>query len=536
MCSPHRSEIRLDGRQAVKSGIEPHLSEPVVVSHNKHNEERVRFMIQKGQTISMSRGRTAIEHDLRVYKPNNVDSSMTQYNRVLVNKLGDKTLAEYTNEYMKPYIDEYNKKQRRSDRKKSYDYATGYVEEQNRMQTTRQNYTAGQLAYEYVIQFGDRNSMSVKEVVEKPFFLEDVVGMFQEFVDEYEKLYPHMNIVLATVHMDEPNGTPHMHILVQPIGEGYKQGLSHQVSLTKALACDGFERADKKGDRLSLTRWQDDVKNRIMGRILFNHGYYRVLKDGEKNHLPVDVYKRVMMEKEEILKQAMMEANTIRDDAVKSAERIKTEAVDSRQELKNEIAKLENQREGLINGDYFVCSEEMPFREMSIEDIKEYRKQEYRKYKELLDGGIDENGNKQLGLTKLQEQKKLLEKYPEKVLETEAGIQAVQKERGRITNLIFNHMLQQMFFSFKSKLLDSLKQYLYEPICEAVGCILERKGVRLEEADKEWLRKNISFAVDNTIKYNDIGSAIDDHIDQILPTQPMIKKAVDEEMMKKRKR
>lgn len=33
-----------------------------------------------------------------------------------------------------------------------------------------------------------------------------------------------MRIILATVHMDEPKGTPHMHILVQPIGEGYKQG------------------------------------------------------------------------------------------------------------------------------------------------------------------------------------------------------------------------------------------------------------------------------------------------------------------------
>ena len=57
-----------------------------------------------GLTVSMSRGRIAIEHDLRQYIPNNVDENMTQFNKVLIDKLQGKTLAEYTNEYMKPKI------------------------------------------------------------------------------------------------------------------------------------------------------------------------------------------------------------------------------------------------------------------------------------------------------------------------------------------------------------------------------------------------------------------------------------------------
>lgn len=218
-------------------------------------------MPASAQTVSVSRGKTAIEHDLREYTPNNVDPSMSIYNAVLINELGGKSLAEYTNEYMKPYIEEYNAKQRRSDRMKSYDYAADYIEEQNNMQKSRQNYTAGQLAYEYVIQFGDHQTMDVNEVIKKPKLRKKVHAMFEEFIQSYQSSYPHMRIILATVHMDEPMGTPHMHILVQPIGEGYKQGLSHQVSLTKALACDGFERSEKKGDRLSMTRWQDDIKD-----------------------------------------------------------------------------------------------------------------------------------------------------------------------------------------------------------------------------------------------------------------------------------
>ena len=122
------------------------------------------------QTISMSRGRTAIEHDLREYVPHNVNADMTKYNKVLVNELNGRTLAEYTNDYMKPYIEFYNSKQRRSDRKKSFDYASDYIKEQNNMASARQSYTAGKLAYEYVIQFGDHESMDVNDVVANPGF------------------------------------------------------------------------------------------------------------------------------------------------------------------------------------------------------------------------------------------------------------------------------------------------------------------------------------------------------------------------------
>lgn len=76
------------------------------------------------------------------------------------------------------------------------------------MQTSRQNYTAGQLAYEYVIQFGDHNSLDVNEVIADKYLYEDTVEMFREFIDNYQESYPHMKIVLATVHMDEPKGTP----------------------------------------------------------------------------------------------------------------------------------------------------------------------------------------------------------------------------------------------------------------------------------------------------------------------------------------
>ena len=51
-------------------------------------------------------------------------------------------------------------------------------------------------------------------MVKKPKLRKEVHAMFEEFIQSYQSSYPHMRIILATVHMDEPKGTPHMHILV----------------------------------------------------------------------------------------------------------------------------------------------------------------------------------------------------------------------------------------------------------------------------------------------------------------------------------
>ena len=424
-------------------------------------------MPASAQTVSVSRGKTAIEHDLREYTPNNVDPSMSIYNAVLINELGGKTLAEYTNEYMKSYIEEYNAKQRRSDRMKSYDYAADYIEEQNNMQKSRQNYTAGQLAYEYVIQFGDHQTMDVNEVIKKPKLRKEVHAMFEEFIQSYQSSYPHMRIILATVHMDEPMGTPHMHILVQPIGEGYKQGLSHQVSLTKALACDGFERSEKKGDRLSMTRWQDDIKDNIMEPILKRHKYTRAYKDGEKQHLPVALYKRAMEEKDAIVEEAKVEAEQIVEKA------------------REEVEELEEEKDYLINGNGKDSAYDMPFEDWSIADLKcekdflingdpdfsgdifrgvseleekhselradikdlEQAKEEkttevasiedkyskmWDEYAALRDGYKDKDGRHILGYNELVQRHKELLQDPARLLETEEGQQVLEEAKEEI--------------------------------------------------------------------------------------------------------
>ena len=504
-------------------------------------------MPASAQTVSVSRGKTAIEHDLREYTPNNVEASMSKYNVVLIDELKGKSLAEYTNEYMKPYIEEYNAKQRRSDRMKSYDYAADYIEEQNNMQKSRQNYTAGQLAYEYVIQFGDHQTMDVNEVIKKPKLRKDVVAMFEEFIQSYQSSYPHMRIILATVHMDEPKGTPHMHILVQPIGEGYKQGLSHQVSLTKALACDGFERSEKKGDRLSMTRWQDDIKDNIMEPILLRHKYTRAYKDGEKHHMPVAMYKRAMAEKDAIVEGAKVEAEQMVDEAY------------------DEMLRIAEEKEQIIKGTGMSGRDGVPYEEWSLEDLSyahrfytesrenetniEYMsvpqlekvqeelistvkgtQTEYEdmssKYARLRDGYVNSDGKHILGYNELIKRHKELLQDPAKLLETEEGQQVLEEAKEEIVESVQKNLITNMLGFIKREIFDTLKERLVEPIYDAIDEMMRGHYFKLNDSDKRILTGAIDRTVDRLVDRLDIGSKIEDNIRENMPSENQIEHEV----------
>ena len=504
-------------------------------------------MPASAQTVSVSRGKTAIEHDLREYTPNNVEASMSKYNVVLIDELKGKSLAEYTNEYMKPYIEEYNAKQRRSDRMKSYDYAADYIEEQNNMQKSRQNYTAGQLAYEYVIQFGDHQTMDVNEVIKKPKLRKDVVAMFEEFIQSYQSSYPHMRIILATVHMDEPKGTPHMHILVQPIGEGYKQGLSHQVSLTKALACDGFERSEKKGDRLSMTRWQDDIKDNIMEPILLRHKYTRAYKDGEKHHMPVAMYKRAMAEKDAIVEGAKVEAEQMVDEAY------------------DEMLRIAEEKEQIIKGTGMSGRDGVPYEEWSLEDLSyahrfytesrenetniEYMsvpqlekvqeelistvkgtQTEYEdmssKYARLRDGYVNSDGKHILGYNELIKRHKELLQDPARLLETEEGQQVLEEAKEEIVESVQKNLITNMLGFIKREIFDTLKERLVEPIYDAIDEMMRGHYFKLNDSDKRILTGAIDRTVDRLVDRLDIGSKIEDNIRENMPSENQIEHEV----------
>lgn len=266
------------------------------------------------QTVSMSVGRVAILHDIRKEISANVDQTLITRNEIFIDKLKkyNYDLKAFTNDKFQKFIDEYNSKQSRPERRKTRSYVE-MIEEENKklINKAEDNKKKGikssvrkptQLAHEYVLQIGnkDTNSTLTADVEKNKQYCREVL-------EEIEKKYPHVEVLLATYHADEPQGTPHMHILVQFTGEGYKHGLNKQISISKALEQDGFERSNNRGD-YAINRWVEDVKDNIMTPKLERiYGEEREILNDKRSHEDIRFFRKKAKEEAEALSKIKIE-------------------------------------------------------------------------------------------------------------------------------------------------------------------------------------------------------------------------------------
>lgn len=222
------------------------------------------------KTISMSVGRVAIMHDIRAEYSANVDPKRTKNNEIFVDRLKEFNydIEAYTNNRFQHAIDTYNAKQRRKDRKKNKPY-TELLAEENAKLLAKAEYNREhgintsvrkptKLAHEYVLQIGDKNTNGA---LDPNTDMKANREYARQVVEEIQRKYPHANILLATYHADE--ATPHLHLLIQFVGDDYKQGLPEQISMSKALEQDGFERSQNRGN-YAINRFVEDIKATIM--------------------------------------------------------------------------------------------------------------------------------------------------------------------------------------------------------------------------------------------------------------------------------
>lgn len=245
--------------------------------------------------VSFSVGKVAYAHDVRESNcplPKNVSQQLVCENVNLVDKLNGKSIEDYTNDRMRPYIDEYNAKQRRNDRKIKGEY----VDYWNNLNDKGK----GQLCYEAVIQFGEHESLGKQyyesDGQERERLKDEFVSFYKSCIDEFETNYPHLEVLYATIHFDEPQGTPHMHLCYQPIGDTYKQGLSHQISIGNALTSDGIERVKSRKESLEVGGYQiakfyKQFTEDFMKPTLEKRGYEIKELIGGRKHQDVDSFK-----------------------------------------------------------------------------------------------------------------------------------------------------------------------------------------------------------------------------------------------------
>lgn len=244
---------------------------------------------------SMSRGNVATKHTLRTTNrlPENIDQSLTPDNIIIIDELHGKSVEEWINKEMQSALEEYDAKQPRFDRKLIPQYGDylSWHKENNKHNGRYLDYV-----YEFNLQIGEHYETKYNPETKKnePVFDEngdpiESLGviyykadetkkakmreelfdpLYREAVDHFQEKYPHLKIVYAAEHYDEPNGTPHTQFGVVPIGEGFKNSLQKRVGIGHALANDGVGRKQERDEDFQMTRMYKEMHEFIKKQLI----------------------------------------------------------------------------------------------------------------------------------------------------------------------------------------------------------------------------------------------------------------------------
>lgn len=140
-------------------------------------------------------------------------------------------------------------------------------------------------AVEYVVQLGNRETWSSEL---------DEAGAKAVYSEAFDRIKARtagaIDWFAAAVHVDETDGTPHMHIIGIPYGESPNRGLPVQVSMNKALKPMGLDRLPDLQDTM-MGCLEDAARDR---------GVERAVMDDRHRHMDVPQFKRVMRELDEL--------------------------------------------------------------------------------------------------------------------------------------------------------------------------------------------------------------------------------------------
>ena len=266
---------------------------------------------------SMSVGRLAPKHSLdldgiRAISPN-VTPELIKDDVVIVDRLkrpdgSHMTIEEYTDQTFQPYIDQYNAKQRRRDRQ----IQTGYCEWHRGNGTLSRG--KGEFAYEAVLQYGSHEDLggeyySPDTTPERKAQLRaEYEGVYRRWVADLQRDFPHMTVLFAVAHFSEVEGTPHLHVCMQPQAD-CTRGLAKQVSIGRALAQDGIERLDSREEAqqaggYQLARFYQKFHHEYQNPSLQRLGYEKKAEQQGRKHMEKDGYAVVMEQADKIVQES----------------------------------------------------------------------------------------------------------------------------------------------------------------------------------------------------------------------------------------
>ena len=193
------------------------------------------------KTISFHNGTTwSRGHNIRderyTSKQEHIDSSLTEQNVIV----RDIPVRQAYAEIFDKSVEEYNAKQKRSDRKIDCYY--------DKIKADKRKH----LVYECIVQIGDRDDTGHTAEPEKQ--------ALKKFAEEWDKRNPNLRLIGAYIHCDEPDGTVHMHMDYIPVAE-CTRGMRLQNSLDRALCQQGFH--SENIHQTAQIAWQDKEREAL---------------------------------------------------------------------------------------------------------------------------------------------------------------------------------------------------------------------------------------------------------------------------------
>lgn len=190
------------------------------------------------KNISHVQGKGCLSHNNRTFIPKNTNPERRCYNSYFIQE----NIAVSYDKLFGKAVDEYNSKQKRSDRKIKGSYFE-HLFHHAPCSTVLESPNGQKSFYEDVVQIGTKDDTgSGSDDGERARFV------LTDYMEDFQRRNPNFYVFNAVLHLDE--ATPHLHIDYIPIGH-YGRGLSVQNGLAQAL----FEMGYGKG-KDAINRWR----------------------------------------------------------------------------------------------------------------------------------------------------------------------------------------------------------------------------------------------------------------------------------------
>lgn len=174
---------------------------------------------------------------------------------------------------------------------------------------------------EYVAQVGSRDTWA-GELTE-----EEAKAILRETFERIrERTRGAIDWFQVAIHVDEPDGTPHIHMAGVPLGEGYKRGMPKRVSMRKAFETMGVR------DLPEMQALFLDTLEEVAGE----HGIERQVMGCKEEHKATRQYKQEMAEQ-----QRLNEKNEAKRELGRELDAQNAEKQDRLECLQRQIEELE---------------------------------------------------------------------------------------------------------------------------------------------------------------------------------------------------